>query len=136
MIKRREEKEVEKEKRRLAAETPEGRARKWLTTIQDSVSKALEEAKKCQDGSNCLPGGLRKEYASSWNTRATTFKTQRKKVEEAVTHGRDPQAFGTLMDKAEAAVDDFKTDLSRYKTLERGYAKTKVKKTAGEGGDA
>ena len=125
---RKEEREREKEKRREYASTPEGRAKVWLAGLQEHISKCDAEAAHCDDKAKCdLPEGLRVQYKSQWQMKSKNMKSARTKIENILNGDATVPDFKKTVDAAEKDIKAFKQDLARYRTLERGYSKAKVK---------
>jgi hypothetical protein len=129
---RKKEREAEKEIRLAELKTPTGRAKQWLSGLQDHISKANHEEKRCQAESCPLPDGLAKEYSNQWAAKAASFKKCRTNIESVMNGKKAVKNFKELVEAAETSVKTFKQDLTRYKTLERSYEKQRATKKAKE----
>ena len=118
---RRNQRESEKEARRAEAQTPVGRARIWLAGLDQHIRICQDEASRCKTDQCKLPSGLKHEYASSWQKKSTSFKKARTSIEKMLNGDSLPGTFDQTICKAEADVTDFKSDMARFRTLEKGY---------------
>ena len=110
--------------------TPRGRAAAWIQGLQDHVTRAEREARICNgagDETCHLPANLAKEYAASWTSKAQGMKRLRPPIDKTIAGDEIPDNFAEKIASAEKVVLDFKKDMQRYKTLNRGYAKDKDK---------
>jgi hypothetical protein len=124
------ERDTIKQQRKDEAQTPAGRARIWLKGLDAHIRVSMDEAVHCRSTDSKLPKGLKQEYANSWSTKAASFKRARCQIEKLLNSELDGTnaSFAKIVDKVEQEVKDFKGDIQRYKTLERGYVKTHEKK--------
>ncbi len=127
--KRRLEREQGRETRRMQAQTPEGRARIWLNGLQSHIRVCNDEIALCNSPDCVLPQGIAKEYGATWSARASSFKRVRTNIEKVLNGQKAVQNFKAMADKAASDVKEFKTDIQRYRTLQKGYQKALDKKT-------
>ena len=119
-----------KEDRQAHAKTPEGRAKVWLSGLQDHITKC-EAEQKLRKAQDCpLPDGLAKEYAATWQSKIQSFKKARSTIEQVLKGTKEVKDFAGSIDKAETNVKSFKADMQRYKTLFRSYEKKKTNSEA------
>ncbi len=64
---RQKDKVVQKQRDLEYAKTPQGRAKAWISGLQDHISKAEGEAAKLQRGDTNLPANLANEYMGTWS---------------------------------------------------------------------
>ena len=124
-----------KEDRKAEAQTPQGRARIWLHGLDAHIRSSRDEAAHCKSAKCILPKGLKQEYATSWTSKASSFKRARTNIDKLLNGEALPANFSKIVDKAELDIKDFKADMQRYRTLERGYLKSKEKRQKTETAD-
>ena len=107
------------------AATAEGRAKTWLSGLQDVISKLESEVLHCKSDKCHLPTNIAAEYASTFATKAASFKVTRKTIEDVLSGAQPVDDFESMITNAESQVKSLKSEIQRYKTLERGYGKQK-----------
>ena len=127
---RREKQQAEKERREEFLKSPEGRARSWLQGLQEHITKGNSEILHCQSDNCFLPKNISKEYAATWASKVATFKKARSAIEKKLQQETLPADFKQILDRAESEVSSFKSDLARYRTLEKGYKKAAERRLA------
>ena len=127
---RREERQQMKDQRREEAKTPEGRARIWLSGLQEHVRRCDDEVAHCSSSMCALPKGLKEQYKNTWAQKSKDFKAARVKIEAVLSGKKQVKDFQLTMQAVEQDVQSFKADIQRYRTLERGYSKDMRKKSA------
>ena len=124
-----------KEDRQAQAKTPAGRAKVWLSGLQEHILTCETEMQRCKATDSPLPGALSEEYAGMWQGKITAFKRARGTIEQALNGNKQVKDFEGSISKAEGAVKSFKSDIQRYRMLYKSYAKSKNKNSATAGDD-
>ena len=115
----------QKEQKEEHARTPVGRAEMWAKGLLAYIGQAESEAKNCVSGSCGLPKNLAKEYQSTWDSKARSFKVTRTAILKILDSTELPEDFESRVDTCEKNLRSFKDDMQRYRTLCRSYTKAK-----------
>ena len=139
--KREDDKKDAKQKLDAMVKTPEGRAQIWLNGLQSYINKCSHEIKYCNGSEVGLPGNLAREYAALWAKKTSTLKRLRQSIEQALStcegevSAEAAKEFRKKIDAAETALETFKNDMQRYKSLDNSYKRDKTKDKDGKAKD-
>ena len=103
--------------------TPAGRAETWVKGLAGYIQQAETESRNLTNGGCGLPKNLAKEYASFWDSKATSVKATLEMLQKILDREEKPEDFESKVTQCEKDLKSFKDDMQRCKTLCRSYKK-------------